>query len=148
MHALTQAARTASTSLRWRRVRRWGATSACRRRSWAEWTPPPYGSPPAACSATPTCVCTTARSSACTSDGRRDEPSAEHDPRRPDHENKTSHARNNEVTPSGWCILGDRSFSLCLSWRASSKPKKLSHEEPNSNLASWIENRSITCETG
>lgn len=66
--ALTQAARTASTSPRWRRVQRWAATSACRSRSWAESTPRHYGSPPAACSVTPTCVCTTALSSACTSD--------------------------------------------------------------------------------
>lgn len=61
-------ARTASTSPRWRRVPRWAVTSACRRRSSAGSTPPLCGSQPAVCSATPTCVCTTALSSACTSD--------------------------------------------------------------------------------
>ncbi|KAE8279354.1 Ubiquitin carboxyl-terminal hydrolase CYLD [Larimichthys crocea] len=44
-----------------------------------------------------------------------------------------------------WVIVA----SVCASReeRAANR-KKLSHEEPNSNLASWIENRSITCETG
>lgn len=63
-----QVARTDSTSPAWRRVRRWAATSACRRTSWEELTPPPCVSRPGACCVTPTCVCTTAPSSACTSD--------------------------------------------------------------------------------
>ena len=66
--ALDQVARMASTSRRWRLVPRWAATSACRRRSWAESMRPPCRSPPAVCSATPTCVCTKAQSSAYTSD--------------------------------------------------------------------------------
>lgn len=66
--ALTQVERTASTSPKWRLVPRWAATWACQRRSWAEWTPAPWGRLRVACSATLTCACTTAPSSACTSD--------------------------------------------------------------------------------
>lgn len=68
--ALTQEEKTASTSPRWKPAPRWGATSASRRRSWAEWTLHPWGNLPAACSVTPTCVCTTAPSWVCTSDGQ------------------------------------------------------------------------------
>lgn len=65
---LTQVVRTVSTSHGWCRVLKWVVTSVCQRRSWAVWMLHQYVRQRDVCCVTRTCVCTTALSSACTSD--------------------------------------------------------------------------------